>query len=66
MFERDPTAFDRMIATHRAWVAAGRPLTPEQRARDDAHLERTTVEAGGPIPARFKDLQYLNKARGQR
>lgn len=63
--QRDPTAFDRDVAAHRAWVAAGKPLTPEQRARIDDHLERTTVEAGGPIPERFKDLQYVNKALGR-
>jgi hypothetical protein len=60
----------RMFAAYRerirAWESAGRPMTPEQQRRAEDHLERTAVELGGPIPARFKDLQYINKAQGQR
>ncbi|AUB84200.1 hypothetical protein [Candidatus Thiodictyon syntrophicum] len=48
------------------WRANGGELTPEQQRRAADHLERTAVELGGPIPARFKHLQYVNKARGQR
>ena len=38
----------------------------EQRRKADDHLERTSVEMGGPIPARFKHLQYLNEERDKR
>jgi hypothetical protein len=33
---------------------------PPTQAEEDRY-ERMQVEAGGPIPARFKHLQYLNK-----
>lgn len=58
---RDPTLMDRYIEEYRVWVAAGKPMTDEERRRMDDHLERTVVELGGPIPARFKHLQYLNE-----
>ncbi|AUB83233.1 hypothetical protein THSYN_21335 [Candidatus Thiodictyon syntrophicum] len=39
----------------------GPPPTPAELDR----YERMQVEAGGPIPERFKHLQYINKARGR-
>jgi hypothetical protein len=52
------------LAEYEACQASGGQLTPDEQRRADDHLERTAVELGGPIPARFKDLQYLNKALG--
>jgi hypothetical protein len=45
------------------WIANGGRLTPGQQRSADDHLERSSVELGGPIPKRFKHLQYLNKTR---
>lgn len=44
------------------WIEARKqPHTPTQAELD--RYERMQVEAGGPIPARFRHLQYLNKRR---
>jgi len=39
------------------WIRRGRP---EDELIPEYMIERMTVEAGGPIPARFKHLQHLN------
>lgn len=61
--EPESPALARYVAGYRAWIAAGRPRTEEEQRRITDFLERCTVEAGGPIPARFKDLQHLNERR---
>lgn len=63
MPSRDPETFARYVAGYKAWAAAGKPMSEEERRRAEDHLERSSVELGGPIPARFKHLQYLNKKR---
>jgi len=47
------------VKRSKAWRESG--VAPTQSQIN--HLERTSVELGGPIPARFKRLQYLNKKR---
>jgi len=42
------------------WIERGRP---EDEAFPRSLAERVAVELGGPIPARFKHLQGLNKGR---
>jgi hypothetical protein len=66
MPQPDPAVTEAIFARHRAWIAAGRHMNDEQRRKADDHLERTSVEMGGPIPARFKHLQYLNEERDKR
>jgi SPP1 gp7 family putative phage head morphogenesis protein len=52
-----------MIDARAAWRAAGCPMTDEQRRRSEEHFERSSVELGGPIPARFKNLHHLDEGR---
>lgn len=59
-FAAAPAAEGEAAAELLQYSARGE-LTPEQQRRADDHLERTAVELGGPIPARFAHLQYLNQ-----